>query len=115
HDIGNLGVPERVLLKSGQLHPEEWRMGQQHTIFAGELLGGIQSMRQALAIPVSHHEKWEGSGYPRQLQGAAIPLAARIFAVVDVWDALQSPRPYRPAWTPQQAAQHLRDNAGTHF
>ncbi len=115
HDVGNLGIPERILLKPGPLEPDEWRWVQQHPVFANELLTPIQSLRQALPIPYCHHEKWDGSGYPRQLQGAAIPLAARLFAVVDVWDALQSLRPYRPAWSPQQATQHLQDQAGLHF
>jgi HD-GYP domain-containing protein (c-di-GMP phosphodiesterase class II) len=115
HDVGNLGIPERVLLKPGPLDPDEWRLVQRHPFYANELLAPIQSLRPALPIPYCHHEKWDGTGYPRQLQGAAIPLAARLFAVVDVWDALQSPRPYRPAWTPEQAAQYLRDNAGKHF
>ena len=115
HDIGNLGVPERVLLKPGPLDPDEWRLVQQHPVIANELLAPIQSLHLALPIPAYHHEKWDGTGYPQQLQGAAIPLAARLFAVVDVWNALQSARAYRPAWQPHQAARYLQDNAGVHF
>src|SRR5207247_5510245 len=101
--------------KPGPLDPDEWQLVRQHPVFAHELLAPIQSLRQALAIPYCHHEKWDGTGYPHRLQGAAIPVAARLFAVVDVWDALQSPRPSRAAWSAQQAADYLQQNAGTHF
>ncbi|MEP7359138.1 MAG: HD domain-containing phosphohydrolase, partial [Anaerolineales bacterium] len=115
HDIGHLGVPESVLLKPGPLDPAERQLVQQHPGFANDLLMAIPALRPALAIPYGHHEKWDGSGYPGRLQGTAIPIAARLFAVVDVWDALQSPRPQRSAWSAQQAAEYLRANSGSHF
>ncbi|GAB4475745.1 MAG: hypothetical protein Kow0088_12900 [Anaerolineales bacterium] len=115
HDIGKIGVPDTILLKEGPLTPEEWEIIRQHPIYAYELLHNIPFLKPALDIPYCHHEKWDGSGYPRGLKGEEIPLAARIFAVVDVWDALTSDRPYRKAWSPAQAKDYLRSQAGKHF
>lgn len=115
HDIGKMGIPDSILQKAGTLTPEEWVLMRKHPSFAYELLYPVEYLRTALDIPYCHHERWDGSGYPRGLKGERIPLAARIFAVVDVWDALTSDRPYREAWSPEQAAAYLRENAGTHF
>ncbi len=86
-----------------------------HPVYAFEMLSPITFLRQALDIPYCHHEKWDGTGYPRGLKGAQIPLAARIFAVVDVWDALRSNRPYRASWPEEKVRAHIRSLAGTHF
>jgi len=115
HDIGKIGVPDTILLKEGALTPEEWQIIRQHPVFAYEVLRSIRFLQPALDIPYCHHEKWDGSGYPRGLKGEEIPLAARIFAVVDVWDALTSDRPYRKAWSPAEAREYLQSQAGKHF
>jgi PAS domain S-box-containing protein len=115
HDIGKMGVPDHILLKPGKLTPEEWAIMQQHPALAYQLLAPITFLRPALDIPYCHHEKWDGSGYPRGLKGDEIPLAARLFAVVDVWDALGSDRPYRAAWPPDQIREHILAGSGTHF
>jgi putative nucleotidyltransferase with HDIG domain len=115
HDIGKMAVPDSILLKPGPLTPEEWQIMRQHPVNAYELLYPITYLRPALDIPYSHHEKWDGSGYPRGLAQEQIPLAARVFAVVDVWDALRSDRPYRTAWPEQKVREYLREQSGTHF
>jgi PAS domain S-box-containing protein/putative nucleotidyltransferase with HDIG domain len=115
HDIGKMGVPDGILLKPGPLTDEEWVAMKKHPGFAYEMLSPIHYLRNALDIPYCHHEKWDGSGYPRGLKGNQIPLAARIFAVVDVWDALRSDRPYRPSWTEEKVREHIRGLSGTHF
>jgi HD-GYP domain-containing protein (c-di-GMP phosphodiesterase class II) len=115
HDIGKMGVPDNILLKPGELTEQEWKQMRMHPVYAYDLLSHIAYLRQALNIPYYHHEKWDGTGYPRGLKGEAIPLTARIFAVVDVWDALISDRPYRAAWTKEQAREYIRTSAGTHF
>jgi HD-GYP domain-containing protein (c-di-GMP phosphodiesterase class II) len=115
HDIGKLGVPDAILLKPDRLSAEEEAVMRLHPRYAHEWLAPIAFLRPALDIPYAHHEKWDGSGYPRGLRGEAIPLAARLFAVVDVWDALTSDRPYRPAWAPERALAYLQANTGTHF
>jgi PAS domain S-box-containing protein len=115
HDIGKMGIPDSILLKPGPLTDDEWATMRQHPVFAYELLAPVAYLRPALDIPYCHHEKWDGSGYPRNLKGEQIPLAARIFAVVDVWDALCSDRPYRKAWSEEQVRAHIRSLAGTHF
>lgn len=115
HDIGKMGVPDKILHKTGKLTEEEWEEIKKHPLIARELLLPIQPLQPALPIPWAHHEKWDGSGYPRGLGGEKIPLPARIFAVVDVWDALRSDRPYREAWTDQQALNYIREQAGKHF
>lgn len=115
HDIGKAGVPDSILLKPGPLTPEEWEIMRRHPRYAYEMLSPIAYLRLALDIPYCHHEKWDGTGYPRGLKGEQIPLAARIFAVVDVWDALSSDRPYRPAWLPEKMRAYLKEEAGRHF
>ena len=113
HDIGKMGVPDHILKKPGKLNSEEWREMKQHPIYAYNLLSPISYLRGALDIPYCHHEHWDGSGYPRGLKGEQIPLSARIFSVVDIWDALLSDRPYRNAWPEEKVAAYLRDVAGT--
>jgi putative nucleotidyltransferase with HDIG domain len=115
HDIGKIGIPDAILHKAGPLSDDEWKVMRQHPQYAHEWLSPIDYLAQALAIPYSHHEKWDGSGYPQGLKGTEIPIEARIFAVIDVWDALLSDRCYRRAWTPQQAAAYLREQAGVQF
>ncbi len=115
HDIGKIGIPDRILHKEGSLSAEEWETMRQHPQYAYDWLSPIEYLAPALSIPYSHHEKWDGSGYPEGLTGTEIPIEARIFAVVDVWDALLSDRCYRPAWTPQHAAAHLREQSGKQF
>ena len=115
HDIGKMGVPDHILLKPGPLTEDEWVIMRQHPVYAQQLLGPITFLGLALEIPIYHHEKWDGTGYPHGLAGAAIPLAARLFAIVDVWDALCSDRPYRPAWPVARVREHLRAQAGSHF
>jgi len=115
HDIGKMGVPDRILLKTDNLTPTEWRIMRRHPQDAYDMLAPIAFLRPALDIPYCHHEKWDGSGYPRGLRGAEIPLAARLFAIVDVWDALRSERPYRPSWPEAKVLGHIRSLSGTHF
>ena len=115
HDIGKMGVPDKILLKEGALTPEEWDIMRQHPVYANEMLLPIDYLRQALDIPYCHHEKWDGTGYPRGLKGVEIPLIARIFAIVDVWDALTSDRPYRAAWLPERVLAHIQEGADRHF
>lgn len=115
HDIGKMGVPDQILHKPGPLTEEEWRSMKRHPELAYELLSPIQYLAPALDIPHYHHEKWDGSGYPVGLKGEEIPLAARIFAVVDVYDALTSDRPYRASWSKEQALAYIRSEAGRHF
>ena len=115
HDIGKMGVPDAILLKPGPLTDQEWVIMHQHPRLAYEMLSPIDFLRPALSIPYCHHEKWDGGGYPRQLRGEAIPLEARIFAIIDVWDALRSDRPYRAGWPELKIYDHLQQLAGTHF
>jgi putative nucleotidyltransferase with HDIG domain len=115
HDIGKMGIPDDILLKQDTLNEEEWVVMKKHTVFAFEMLSPIRYLRSALEIPYAHHEKWDGSGYPLGLKGAQIPLAARIFAVADVWDALRSDRVYRSSWSVEKVRKHLLSLAGTHF
>jgi PAS domain S-box-containing protein/putative nucleotidyltransferase with HDIG domain len=115
HDIGKMGVPDSILYKSGPLTDEEWVIMKKHPNFAHEMLAPINYLRLALDIPYCHHEKWDGSGYPNGLKGTQIPLVARIFAVVDVWDALNSDRPYRSAWLIDKIYKHIRSSSGKHF
>ena len=115
HDIGKMGVPDNILLKEGKLTEEEWILMRQHPQFAYEMLQPIKYLRQSLDIPYCHHEKWDGTGYPRGLKGEQIPLAARIFAIVDVWDAVTSDRPYRKGWTKKKALSYIHEQSGKHF
>ena len=115
HDIGKLGVPDHVLLKAGPLTGEEWELMRKHPVNAYRLLEQNAFLQPALDIPYCHHEKWDGTGYPRGLKGEEIPLPARIFAVVDVWDALTSERPYRGAWSQREALEYIREQSGRHF
>ncbi len=115
HDIGKMAVPDGILLKPGSLNEDEWKILRQHPSHAVELLSPIEYLRPALDIPAYHHERWDGTGYPNGLAGEAIPLAARIFAVADVWDALAHARPYRKAWSGLEVARHLESLAGSHL
>ena len=115
HDIGKMGVPDQILHKPGSLTEEEWEVMRKHPTFAHKLLSPIEHLEPALDIPYCHHERWDGSGYPQGLKGEEIPLAARIFAIVDVWDALRSDRPYREAWPDEEALAHIKEQSGKHF
>lgn len=115
HDIGKMAIPDSILLKPGPLTPEEWVIIKRHPRYAYELLSPIAYLAPALDIPHFHHEAWDGSGYPEGLKGTAIPRAARLFAVVDVFDALTSPRPYRPAWERAAALKYIGEQRGKHF
>ncbi len=115
HDIGKMGVPDYILLKPDKLTDEEWVTMRKHPFFAFELLSPISYLRPALDIPYCHHEKWDGSGYPRGLKGEQIPLATRLFSIIDVWDALRSDRPYRQGWSKEKVIEHIKSLSGTHF
>jgi putative nucleotidyltransferase with HDIG domain len=115
HDIGKLGVPDQILLKPGKLTEEEWMLMRGHPQLAYDLLAPITYLNPALDIPYCHHEKWDGTGYPRRLKGEQIPFAARVFAVVDVWDALGSDRPYRKAWPREKTVVYMRERSGADF
>jgi putative nucleotidyltransferase with HDIG domain len=115
HDIGKMGIPDNILLKKETLTDAEWLVMKKHPVLAYEMLSPIRYLRPALDIPYAHHEKWDGSGYPLGLKGEQIPLVARIFAVVDVWDALRSDRVYRASWSVAKVRKHLRSLSGTHF
>jgi PAS domain S-box-containing protein len=115
HDIGKIGIPDRILLKEGPLNEAEWNQVRMHPKYAYEWLSPIEYLRPALDIPYSHHEKWDGTGYPQGLKGEQIPLAARIFAVVDVWDALTNDRPYRRAWERNKVIDYIKFLSGSHF
>jgi adenylate cyclase len=115
HDIGKVGIPDNILLKPGELDDWEWEIMKKHPVLAFEMLQPIDFLQKSLEIPLYHHEKWDGSGYPYGLKAKEIPLSARIFAVVDVYDALLTDRPYRKAWSRNQALQYISNNKGTHF
>ncbi len=115
HDIGKMGIPDSILLKPGKLDDDEWVIMKKHPVYAYEMLAPVDYLKPALDIPYCHHEKFDGTGYPRGLKGKAIPLAARIFAVVDVYDALTSDRPYRKAWSREKTLKHIREESGKHF
>ncbi|MBK9780806.1 MAG: GAF domain-containing protein [Anaerolineales bacterium] len=115
HDIGKMAIPDGILLKPAALSPEERTLIEMHPVYAYEMLTPIRFLSPALDIPYCHHEKWDGTGYPRGLSGDTIPLAARIFAVVDVWDALVSDRPYHKAMKPEDVKRKLREDSGRHF
>ena len=115
HDLGKLLVPSWVLQKRGPLTPDEWDLIHQHPTRAAEIIQPVSFLRTALDVPLYHHERWDGSGYPHGIGGDDIPVVARIFAVADVWDALTCDRPYRPAWSQDLAVDFIRKNAGSHF
>jgi HD-GYP domain-containing protein (c-di-GMP phosphodiesterase class II) len=115
HDIGKMGIPDQILLKPGPLNDEEWKVMRTHPELAYKLIAPISFLRPAIDIPYCHHEKWDGSGYPRRLKGEDIPLSARLFAIIDVWDALSSDRPYRKAWDEKRVYEHLLSQSGSHF
>ncbi len=115
HDIGKMGIPDSILQKPGKLSDEEWQIMKKHPVYAYDWLSRIQYLQPALDIPYAHHERWDGTGYPRGLKGEQIPLEARIFAIVDVWDALNSDRPYRKAWPREKALNHITEQSGKHF
>ena len=115
HDIGKIAVPDHILRKPGPLTDAEWVIMRTHPKAAYDILKPIKHLANSLDIPYCHHERWDGAGYPRGLKGDAIPLSARIFAVIDVWDALLSDRPYRKAWEREKVIEHIQENSGTHF
>jgi len=115
HDIGKMGIPDSILNKPGQLTQDEWEIMRNHPTYAYEMLKDIHFLRPALTIPYCHHERWDGKGYPRGLKGEEIPVEARIFALVDVWDAITNDRVYRKAMSKSEAIQTIRCGIGTHF
>ena len=115
HDVGKMGIPDTILLKPGTLNDREWEIMRRHPEYAFQFMRQIDYLNQAIDIPYCHHEKWDGTGYPRGLQGEGIPLLARIFSVIDVWDALTSDRTYRKAWSSEQAKRYIAEQAGKHF
>lgn len=115
HDMGKMGIPDEILQKPGPLTDEEWSIMRKHPLYAYQMLSPIHYLNQSLIIPYCHHERWDGSGYPQGLKGEEIPLFARLFAVVDVWDALSSDRPYRKRIPPQEVADYLQEEAGRLF
>ncbi len=115
HDIGKMAIPDSILLKPGELTEEERALVRKHPVYAYEMLYPIEFLRPAIDIPYCHHEKWDGTGYPRGLKGEEIPFAARIFPVLDVWDALVSNRPYRKALPHDEVRRHIQADSGKHF
>ena len=115
HDIGKMGIPDEILHKPDKLNVEELRKMREHPRYAYDMLSKVKYLKPSLDIPYCHHEKWDGTGYPRGLSGEQIPLAARLFAVVDVWDALISDRPYRSAWTKEKAFKYIKEQSGKYF
>lgn len=117
HDVGKIGIPDSILLKPDKLDDSEWETMRQHTTFGAEIIGNHSSeiLDQARMIALTHHEKWDGTGYPRGLKGKDVPLMCRIVPIADVFDALTSERPYKKAWTPEKAVEVIQKDAGTHF
>lgn len=115
HDIGKIGIPDSILIKPGGLDDEEWRLMKTHPDIGRRLLEKISFLRPSIAIPWCHHEKWDASGYPQGLDGRQIPLPARLFAIIDVWDALTHKRVYKDAWPENEVLEHIRAQAGSHF
>ena len=115
HDIGKIGIPDASLIKPGKLVDEEWDLIKMHPQIAHDILSNISFLKPSIDIPYAHHEKWDGSGYPQGLKGDAIPMAARLFAIVDVWDALIHPRVYKDAWPEEKVLKYIKEQAGKHF
>lgn len=115
HDIGKIGIPDSILIKPGKLDPDEWKLMKTHPEIGRRLLEKISFLQPCIDIPWCHHEKWDGSGYPRGLRGKEIPLPARLFAIVDVWDALTHKRVYKDAWPEPEVLEHIRSQSGLHF
>lgn len=117
HDVGKIGIPDSILLKSGPLNDEEWRMMRRHPKMGADIIGEHDSylLQLAVEIALTHHEKWDGCGYPEGLKGEAIPLAGRIVAMADVFDALTTKRPYKEAWPLEKAFDHIKEQSGYHF
>jgi HD-GYP domain-containing protein (c-di-GMP phosphodiesterase class II) len=115
HDVGKISIPDSVLLKAGRLTDEEWDLIRRHPAAGYSMLEHIEYLRPALDVVLSHHERWDGGGYPRGLKGEAIPLAARIFALADVWDSLCADHPYRAAWPEEAIRTYIAQQAGTQF
>jgi putative nucleotidyltransferase with HDIG domain len=115
HDVGKIGIPNSILQKPDNLTGDEWKIMREHPTLAYNVLSGSEFLEKALDIPYSHHEKWDGTGYPNQLKGEEIPVAARIFAIIDVYDALRSDRPYRNAWSKSKTLKHIKGQSGSHF
>ena len=115
HDIGKIGIPDAILIKPGKLDEEEWLQMQRHPEIADDILSNIAFLRPSMEIPTAHHEKWDGTGYPLGLKGDEIPLAARLFAVIDVWDALVHTRIYKSAWPEEKVLAHIHEQSGIHF
>lgn len=115
HDIGNIGIPDAILFKPGRLSHQEWDVIRKHPNYAYDLIYPVEYLRPCLPIPYSHHEKWDGTGYPQGLKGEEIPLPVRIFAIVDVWETLSSDRVYRAAWSEERIMNYIRQQSGTHF
>jgi len=115
HDIGKMGIPDSILLKPDSLTEDEWAIMRMHPVYAYEMLWGIEYLRPAVEIPYCHHERWDGTGYPRGILGAEIPIAARVFAIIDVWDAMRSDRPYRQALPVDVVCQYISTSSGKHF
>ena len=115
HDIGKLAIPYEILRKEGELSREDWEVIKSHPALAERLLGSIEYIKPALSIPRSHHENWDGTGYPQKLKGEAIPFHARLFTVVDNWDALTTDRSYRKAWSHEKTISYMREQSGKRF
>jgi len=115
HDIGKIGIPHTILLKSDTLTTQEWDVIRKHPLYAYDLFYPVEFLRSYLSIPYSHHEKWDGTGYPQGLKGEQIPLPARLFAVVDVWDTLSFDRVYRKAWSREKIIDYIQGQSGSHF
>jgi len=115
HDIGKMGIPDAVLNKGGKLTAEERKMIERHPVYARELLGKVDALQSVLDIPLYHHERWDGKGYPHGLEGEEIPFLARLYAVIDVWDALLTKQAYREAWTKEKALEHIKGQSRKHF
>ena len=115
HDLGKIGIPDTILLKTGDLTPQEWDVMRTHPRIGRDLIWQIAQLRDAAEIPWAHHERWDGSGYPRRLAGEAIPLGARLFALVDVYDAMRSARPYKRPYSHSEAVAFLEESSGKHF